>query len=121
MKKQESIALNTQQAEIVAGSLAACDAIFLRGLFAETGHPCEEPTVLYMDNSSAIDLAFDPVLHAKTKHIDRRDLFVRELVARKVVVTKFVPTAQNVADVLTKPLPRQAFQKHRATLLGIQE
>ena len=53
--------------------------------------------------------------------IDRRDLFVRELVARKVVVTKFVPTAQNVADILTKPLPRQAFQKHRATLLGIQE
>ena len=121
MKKQESIALTTQQAEIVAGSLAACECVYLRGLLVETGHPAEEPTVLYMDNSSAIDLAFDPVLHAKTKHIDRRDLFVRELVARKTVVTKFIPTAQNVADVLTKPLARQAFQKHRATLLGLQE
>ena len=121
VKKQESIALTTQQAEIVAGSLAACECVYLRGLLVETGHPPEEPTVLYMDNSSAIDLAFDPVLHAKTKHIDRRDLFVRELVARKTVVTKFTPTAQNVADVLTKPLARQAFQKHRATLLGLQE
>ena len=121
VKKQESIALTTQQAEIVAGSLAACECVYLRGLLAETGHPPEEPTVLHLDNSSAIDLAFDPVLHAKTKHIDRRDLFVRELVSRKVVVTKFIPTAQNVADVLTKPLPRQAFQKHRAALLGIQE
>ena len=120
VKKQESIALTTQQAEIVAGSLAACDCVFLRGLLMEMGLPQEEPTVLYMDNSSAIDLAFDPILHAKTKHIERRDLFVRELVARKVVVTKFVPTAQNVADILTKPLARQSFQKHRATLLGPQ-
>jgi hypothetical protein len=121
VKKQESIALTTQQAEIVAGSLAACECVYLRGLLTETGFAPEEPTILYMDNSSAIDLAFDPILHAKTKHIDRRDLFVRELVTRKVVVTKFVSTSQNVADVLTKPLARQAFQKHRATLLGLQE
>ena len=69
-----------------------------------------------MDSTSAIDLAFDPVLHAKTKHIDRRDLFIRELITRGTIVAKYISTDKNVADVLTKPLPRQPFMAHRTTL-----
>ena len=91
----------------MAGSLAACESVFLTGVLAEAGHAQTAPITLYMDNSSAIDLAFDPVLHSKTKHIDRRDLFIRELIARKVIYVKYIPTAQNVADTLTKPLSRQ--------------
>ncbi len=118
-KKQDSVALHTQHAEINAGSLAACEAVCLRGLLAEAGHPQRYPTLLLMDNSSSIDLAFDPVLHAKTKHIERRDLFIRELVSRDVVKPRYVSTANNTADVLTKPLTRQAFIRHRATMLGL--
>lgn len=73
-----------------------------------------------MDNTSAIDLSYDPVLHSKTKHIARRDLFIRELVARDTIRTKFTPTDKNVADALTKPLQREAFLRHRATLLGLR-
>ena len=115
-KKQESIALHTQHAEIVAGSLAACESIFLDGVSKEAGVTRTSPTTLYMDSTSAIDLAFDPVLHAKTKHIDRRDLFIRELITRGTIVAKYISTDKNVADVLTKPLPRQPFMAHRTTL-----
>ena len=71
-----------------------------------------------MDNSSAINLAHDPVLHATSKHIARRDLFIRELVERGVVAPKYIKTERNAADILTKPLPRTVFQAHRATLFG---
>ena len=57
-----------------------------------------------MDNTSAMDLSYDPVLHSKTKHIARRDLFIRELVERQVVATKYIATSQIIADALTKPL-----------------
>jgi hypothetical protein len=117
-KKQHSIALSTYQAEIMAGSLAACEAVSIRGICADIGFPQLTPTVLKMDNSGAIDLANDPVQHAKSKHIARRDLFLRELVERGIIVPKYVPTSANIADALTKPLDRSQFVAHRATMLG---
>ena len=118
MKKQQSIALNTMEAEIMAGSLAACNLVALRGISKETGYPQNDPTVLFMDSSSGIDLANDPVNHSSSKHIARRDLFIRELVEREVLTPKYVKSAHNVADALTKPLARGPFAAHRAVLLG---
>ena len=65
-----------------------------------------------------VPITNDPVKQSATKHIARRDLFIRELVERKVITMKYVATADNVADVLTKPLGRDMFVKHRTTLLG---
>eukprot|EP00965_Chrysotila_dentata_P024651 816803-Pleurochrysis_carterae.AAC.1 len=65
----------------MAGSLAACEAVYLRGSLTELGFPPPSPTELRMDNSGAINLAHDPVCNAKAKHIDRRELKIRELVA----------------------------------------
>ena len=47
-----------------------------------------------MDSSSGIDLANDPVNHSSSKHIARRDLFIRELVEREVLTPKYVKSAQ---------------------------
>eukprot|EP00965_Chrysotila_dentata_P025961 861413-Pleurochrysis_carterae.AAC.1 len=60
MKKQQSVALSTCEAEIMAGSLVACEAVYLRGLLTELGFPPSGPTELRMDNSGAINLAHDP-------------------------------------------------------------
>ena len=119
MKKQDSIALNTQEAEIKAGSLAACEIIFIRGLSEEHDFPLNGPTTLYMDNTSAIDLANDPMGHSTSKHIARRDLFIRELIERGAIKPEYVKSANNTADALTKPLARIPFQKHRRALLGM--
>ena len=119
-KKQETIAISSAQAEISAGSEAACEGVHQRGLMAEAGHVQNEPTVLYLDSSNAIDLANDPMHHAKAKHIDRRDLFIRELVENGVIMPKYVKTADNPADALTKPLPKALFVKHRAKIMGLE-
>ena len=119
MKKQQSIALFTTEAEIMASSLAACDGIFLRDSSIERGFPQSEPLVLFIDNKGAIDLAHDPVLHSSTKHIKRRELFIRDLVLDGVIKPKYVKTTDNMADIFTKPLQRQSFRKHRAALMGL--
>ena len=118
MKKQQSRALFSTEAEIMAGSLAACDGLFIRDSCIERGFPHDAPSILYMDNKGAIDLSHDPVLHASTKHIKRRELFIRDLVLDGTIKPKYVKTDNNMADIFTKPLQRQSFQKHRAALMG---
>ena len=55
---------------------------------------------------------------SSSKHIARRDLFIRELVARGALIPTYVKSAHNVADALTKPLPNGPFLTHRDVLLG---
>ena len=116
VKKQSSIALSSFEAEIMAGSLAACEGVFLRGILGDVGFPQDMPTVLRMDNTGAIDVANDPVNHAKSKHILRRELHIRELIEAGVILAKYVKSADNTADIFTKHLARVPFQKHRSTL-----
>ena len=102
----------------MSGSLAACNLIPLRGISEEVGYPQFEATRLFMDSTSGIELANDPVKWSSSKHIARRDLFIRELVARGVLIPTYVKSAHNVADALTKPLPNGPFLTHRDVLLG---
>ena len=66
----------------------------------------EGPTVLCSDNQGSIALSKNPQHHRRTKHIDVQYHFVREQVAGKTVVFKFVPSTDMAADVLTKALPK---------------
>ena len=103
----------------MAGSLAACEAVWLRNILSELGFPPPGPTVIRMDNAAAIDLSHDPVNHASSKHIHRRELFIRDLVLDKIVKPLYIKTSENTSDIFTKTLPRKVFQKHRAALLGL--
>ena len=72
-----------------------------------------------MDNSGAIDIAKDYRVNDRTKHIERRYLKIRELVQDAAIRVEFVSTADNVADIFTKPLEKKLFVKHRAKLLNL--
>ena len=117
-KKQISIALSSTEAEIMAASLAAIEAVFLRGLLTNVGSAPVGPTTLAIDNSGAVALSRDYISNGKTKHIERRHLKVRELVEEAVVSTSHIPTADNVADILTKPLGYRRFEKLRKLLMN---
>ena len=75
-KRQVSTALSSCEAEIMAGSLAACDALFLRNLLAHVGLPPTAPTVLRMDNMGAINLSENNMTSDRSKHIERRHLHI---------------------------------------------
>ena len=68
------------------------------------------------DNSSAINISKNPVLHSRTKHIEIRHHFIRDLVEEKVISLEFVPTENQLADILTKPLDSLRFEFLRKSL-----
>ena len=72
--------------------------------------------VVYCDNSSAIDISKNLVQHSKTKHIEIRYHFIRDLVERKIVCPEYFPTEQQNADIFTKPLDRSKFETFRQVI-----
>lgn len=69
--------------------------------------------LLHIDNLSTISLASNPVLHARTKHIDVDRYFVRDKAQEGFILPKFVPSSQQLTDVFTKAFGRQP---HRANI-----
>ena len=64
-------------------------------------------------------ISYNPEMHARTKHIDRRHFFVRECVENMQLRVPFVKTVDNLADFFTKPLPKTQFYKMRDALMNV--
>jgi hypothetical protein len=111
------VSLSSCEAEYIGQTQATKEAIWLQG-FLKQVHPDLDggATIIYGDNQGAIALAKNPQFHARTKHIDIQHHFVREKVAEGRIQLKYVPTTQQVADGLTKPLCRDKFQIFRAAV-----
>ena len=79
---------------------------------------CPNPIIIKCDNSSAINISKNPVQHSRTKHIDIRYHFLTDQVAQNMVKLEFIPITNQVADIFTKPLSKDVFERLR-TLLGV--
>jgi hypothetical protein len=119
-KKQNIVSLSSTEAEYVAQTHAAKEAIWLRRFISEMSGGDEKPLTISCDNQGAIALAKDNKFHARTKHIDLRYHFIREAVEDGNINVKYVPTDDNVADIFTKALPRPKFER-MVKLLGLIE
>eukprot|EP00965_Chrysotila_dentata_P058439 1938234-Pleurochrysis_carterae.AAC.2 len=104
MKKQLSVALSTREAEIMAGSLAACKAVYLRGLLTEWGFAPPGPTELHVEDFGAINLAHDSLSHAKSKHIHRREHKICGFVADGTIKPKYVKSQDIMVEILPSHL-----------------
>ena len=119
-KRQPTIALSSCEAEIMAASEAAKEAVFLDRLCSELElKRSSEPIHLFCDNKAAIDSAYNPENHARTKHIDRRHYFIRELVEDGKIVVPFVSSSDNLADFFTKPLAPARFFALRDKIMNV--
>ena len=118
-KRQTSVALSSCEAEIMAASEAAKEAVYLDRFLAELGEPRNGPIPLNVDNTGARNLAYNPELHQRTKHIDRRHFFVREMVEAMHISVPYVNTADNLADFFTKPLVPRTFLALRDKIMNV--
>ncbi|KAK8934286.1 hypothetical protein KSP39_PZI015019 [Platanthera zijinensis] len=105
---QATVALSTTEAEYMALTEAMKEAIWMQGLLDDLGVEQEHLTV-HCDSQSAIFLATNPVHHARTKHIDVRYHFVRDLIEKGDILLQKIDTKDNPADMMTKVLPVQKF------------
>ena len=112
--KKSTVADSTTEAEYIAASEAAKEAVWIRKFIAELGviPSIYNPVDLYCDNNGAIAQAKEPRPHQKSKHIQRRYHLIRDIVDRGDVKISRVSTDANVADPLTKPLPRPKHESH---------
>ena len=112
-KKQTSVALSTAEAEYMALASAGQEAVWMRLLIAELcDNPVRAVTILE-DNQAAIQMTRNPQFHGRTKHIGIKFHFIRDLISDGTVNVEYCPTQQMIADMLTKGLPREQFNKLR--------
>jgi len=118
-KRQELVTLSTTEAEYVAATHAAKEAVWLRAFISEVFQPINNPLTLYSDNQSAIALTKNDQFHARTKHINIHFHYIRYIVADGKISLIYCPTNNMVADTLTKALP-SAKAKHFAAAFGLR-
>ncbi|PKU74875.1 Retrovirus-related Pol polyprotein from transposon TNT 1-94 [Dendrobium catenatum] len=120
VKKQNTIARSSTEAEYRALASATAEIIWLRQLLEDFHITQTKPTVIYCDNTFAIALANNPVFHARTKHIEVDCHFIREHIRNKIITVHHICSADQLADFFTKALPTTRFQlmanKHTAAL-----
>ena len=104
----------------MVASTAATEAVHLRCLAEELGIGDTAPTDLYMDNREAIDVAYNPEHHERTKHIARRHFYIRECVENHRLRVPFVNSHDNLADFFTKPLNAKNFFRLRDIIMNVQ-
>jgi hypothetical protein len=76
----------------------------IRMFLGEITKPLQSPIVIYCDNQSTIAITKNDKYHTRTKHIDLRYHFIREIYTRKIIDIQYCPTENMTADILTKPI-----------------
>ncbi|GJY49448.1 retrovirus-related pol polyprotein from transposon TNT 1-94 [Tanacetum coccineum] len=107
-KKQKSTAISSTEAEYIALSGCCAQILWMRSQLTDYGFQFNK-IPLYCDNKSAIALCCNNVQHSRAKHIDVRYHFIKEQVENGIVELYFVRTEYQLADIFTKPLPRERF------------
>ena len=105
-RKQRTVALSSTEAEYMALTEAAKETTYLRCFLKEVGILSSDakPTNAFCDNQEAQELMRNPVHHARSKHINIRHHYVREVFEKGDLEVEYIPTTEMVADVLTKAL-----------------
>lgn len=103
-KRQEIVAVSSTEAEYIALSTTAKEMLYLNQFMFELTHAKIEPSKIYVDNTSSINLAKNAAYHDRTKHIDVRYHHLRDNIEKRKIEIEFVSTNENIADALTKSL-----------------
>ena len=110
-KKQPTVALLSTEAEYRGAAVAACEVAWLHKLLGDFGLQVNTKVVLYCDNLSSIQLAHNPVFHARKKHIEVHYHFIRERVLSGDIDLVYVNTEEQVANIFTKALGVEKLQR----------
>jgi hypothetical protein len=108
-KKQGSISLSTTEAEYIAATTCCTQILWMIQTLADLKVTYTDPIPIHCDNTNAISVSKNPVLHSKTKHIPIKYHFLREQVSNMIVQLNYIPSTEQIVDIFTKPLAATPF------------
>ena len=117
-RRQHCITMSSCEAELVALADLSIELLYIDGLALFIGYKREGPIDVSTDNKGAYDQCHRFTSAANSRHVDRKLFKMRELRGAGLVKVRHVPTESNPADMFTKVLTRQPFEKHRRTVLN---
>jgi hypothetical protein len=117
-KKQRVVALSTCEAELYAEAAALQEVLWLRDLLTELGLHVQMGSLLHGDNQSTIAVSKNGVKADRTKHVDVKYHFVTQTVQEGKVQLRWIPTAEQQADIFTKALAAPVFERLRQQLMS---
>ena len=91
-------------------ALGVCELLWVKIILEDLKIPIQRPIELLGDNQLAINIAYNPVEHEKTKHIEIDRHFLKEKLDNGLLKISYIPSNHQVADVLTKGLPNTRFE-----------
>ncbi|KAJ0533858.1 putative RNA-directed DNA polymerase [Helianthus annuus] len=103
-KKQSVVSRSSAEAEYRAMATTVSEILWIRWLHNELGAQQSNSTILFCDNKAARHIANNTVFHERTKHVEMDCHFVRERVESKEILPMHIESANQIADLLTKPL-----------------
>ena len=117
-RRQPTVALSTCEAECIGMAAAAQESLYLTQLLNNMGRGSYKATRIYGDNRGAIDLSKNPVSRQRSKHIDIRYHFLREILVNGKIDIVYCPTEEMVADIFTKPATKVKLNIFKKFLFG---
>ncbi|PKU78369.1 Retrovirus-related Pol polyprotein from transposon TNT 1-94 [Dendrobium catenatum] len=121
VKKQKVVARSSTESEYRALAAATTDLIWIKRLLADFDIAQDNPAELFCDNTSAIALANNPVFHARTKHIEIDQKFIRDQIQQNNIRLLPICSVDQVADIFTKHMSTPRFQYLRLKLTIVND
>jgi hypothetical protein len=115
-RKQSSVALSTAEEEYIALSVAIREAVWLHKLLTKLLDHEMDPTIIHYDNQSCVKLSENLVFHDRSKHIEIKYHYIRDMVQRKTIHMQYLSTHEQIVDTFTKPLAKTKFKYFRERL-----
>jgi hypothetical protein len=97
-------------------SVAVRKAVWLRKLLTDLFDHEMDPTIIHCENQSCVKLSENLVFHDRSKHIEIKYHYIKDMVQRKAVHVQYLPTHEQIADIFTKPLAKTKFEYFRERL-----
>jgi histone deacetylase 1/2 len=118
---QTSVTLSSAESELASGTQCAQDMLYTMHIVESIGLKVKKPMILEMDNKGAVGICNNWSVGGRTRHVDVRQYFLRELKEEGIIVTKWLSGEDMSSDLFTKNLARPLFEKHTRVYVGEDE
>ena len=116
-----NVAISVTESELFSATKCAQNMLFEKKGIESMALKVKTPMKLFVDNRGEYDLLNSWKVGGRTRHIEVKQYFIRELKERGLIEVVWIPTDQMTADIFTKNLPKNLFEKHASVFVGVDE